>query len=249
MNQTKVLAHLYDKISEETLHMGLIDPDEQSPEEGAELASTLEKAGSDAVMVGGSTGITQENLDETVNAMKKEIDLPIIHFPTEAGAISPHVDAIYFMSMLNSKDLNKVIGEQVRGAPYVKKMGIEPIPMGYVVVEPGMTVGKVGKADIISRDEPESAVNFGLAAQYLGMRLFYLEAGSGAPEPIPVEMIKLCKENLDIPVIVGGGIRDPEQARELAVAGADIIVTGTVLEECSTLEKKLTDMIAAIKHE
>ncbi len=198
-------------------------------------------------MVGGSTGITQENLDRTVREMKKVTDLPIIHFPTEAGAISQHVDAIYFMSMLNSKDLNKVVGEQVAGAPHIKKLDIQPLPMGYVVVEPGMTVGEVGNADPIPRDDPQMAVSFGLAAQYLGMKLFYLEAGSGAPDPVPIDMIKTCKENLDITLIVGGGIREPEQAEKIARAGGDVIVTGTVLEEASNIDTKLEKLIKAVK--
>ncbi|MBS3781815.1 MAG: geranylgeranylglyceryl/heptaprenylglyceryl phosphate synthase [Candidatus Thermoplasmatota archaeon] len=243
----KVLDYILEKKEEETLHMGLIDPDEQSPEKSGELAQALEEVGSDAVMVGGSTGITQENLDKTVREMKRVTDLPIIHFPTEAGAISPHVDAIYFMSMLNSKDINRVIGEQVVGAPHIKKLGIQTLPMGYVVVEPGMTVGEVGKADLISRDDAEMAVNFGLAAQYLGMELFYLEAGSGAAQPIPVEMIKACKKNLDMTLIVGGGIRKPEQAKKRAEAGADVIVTGTVLEESSNIDLKLEKLIRALK--
>ncbi len=242
-----VLDYILNKKDEETLHMGLIDPDEQSPEESGELAQALEEVGSDAVMVGGSTGITQENLDKTVREMKDVTSLPIIHFPTEAGAISSYVDAIYFMSMLNSKDLNKVVGEQVAGAPYIKKLGIQTLPMGYVVVEPGMTVGKVGNADPIPRDDSQMAVSFGLAAQYLGMKLFYLEAGSGAPEPVPVEMIRACKENLDISLIIGGGIREPDQAARIAEAGADIIVTGTVLEEASNINLKLEKLIKALK--
>ncbi|MFW5953549.1 MAG: geranylgeranylglyceryl/heptaprenylglyceryl phosphate synthase [Candidatus Natronoplasma sp.] len=241
-----ILNYILDKKDEETLHMGLIDPDEQSPEKSGELAQALEEVGSDAVMVGGSTGITQAKLDKTVREMKEVTSLPIIHFPTEAGAISPHVDAIYFMSMLNSKDLNKVIGEQVAGAPYIKKLDIQPLPMGYVVVEPGMTVGEVGKADLIPRGESQMAVNFGLAAQYLGMKLFYLEAGSGAPEPVPVEMVRACNENIDIPLIVGGGIREPEQAESIAKAGADVIVTGTVLEESSNIDLKLKKLIKAV---
>ncbi len=245
----KVLESLLNMMDTETLHMGLIDPDEQSPKTAAKIAKALENTGTDAIMVGGSTGITQENLSKTVKAIKKKIKLPVIHFPTEAGAISPHVDAIYFMSMLNSRDLNRVIGEQVAGAPFIKKMGIEPIPMGYVVVEPGMTVGEVGQADLIPRDEPEVALNFGLAAQYLGMELFYLEAGSGASDPVPLEMIKTCKENLDIPLVVGGGIRYAEQARARVEAGADIIVTGTVLEESSNLSSRIKDLIEAIKED
>ncbi|MEF8835819.1 MAG: geranylgeranylglyceryl/heptaprenylglyceryl phosphate synthase [Candidatus Thermoplasmatota archaeon] len=242
-----VLDYILEKKDEETLHMGLIDPDEQSPEESGRLAQALDEVGSDAVMVGGSTGITQENLDKTVKEMKNVTDLPIIHFPTKAGAISPHVDAIYFMSMLNSMDLSKVVGEQVAGAPYIRDMNIETLPMGYVVVEPGMTVGKVGKADLIPRNDSEMAVSFGLAAQYFGMELFYLEAGSGAPDPVPVEMIKACKESLDIPLIVGGGIREPEQARKRAEAGADVIVTGTVIEETSRVSSKLKELIGTIK--
>ncbi len=243
----KVIDHILEKIEKETLHMGLIDPDEQTPDEAGKLAEILEEAGSDAIMVGGSTGITKENLDKTVKAMSDRIDLPIIHFPTKAGAMSQYVNAIYFMSMLNSRDLSKVIGEQVMGAPMIKKMNIEPIPMGYVIVEPGMKVGEVGNADLISRDKPESVINYGLAAQYLGMKLFYLEAGSGSPEPVPLEMIKAYKENVDIPLIVGGGIRNYKQAKKIAEAGADVIVTGTVLEESQEVGQKMKELISAIK--
>jgi len=244
-----VLNYLLEKIEMdgETLHMGLIDPDEQSPVEAAELAETLEDIQSDAVMVGGSTGITKKDLDRTVEAMKKCVDIPIIHFPTQAGHLSAHFDAIYFMSMLNSKDLDKVIGQQVKGAPLVKMMDIQPLPMGYVIVEPGMTVGEVGNADLISRDDPEEAMNFGLAAQYLGMDLFYMEAGSGAPKPVPTEMVKMCDENIDIPLIVGGGIRDPGKAVKLKEAGADVIVTGTVLEEASDVNRKMKELVGTIK--
>ncbi|MGM0510301.1 MAG: geranylgeranylglyceryl/heptaprenylglyceryl phosphate synthase, partial [Thermoplasmatota archaeon] len=173
--------------------------------------------------------------------------IPVIIFPTAAKALSGKADAIYFMSMLNSKDIGKIIGEQVLGAPYVKKAGLETLPMGYVIVEPGMTVGKVGKADPIPRDRPETAVNYALAAQYLGMKFFYLEAGSGAPEPVPEKMIQYIKDDTDMTVIVGGGIRKPEQARKLSEAGADIIVTGTVIEESEKVHQDLKKLISAIK--
>ncbi len=242
-----VMDYLLKKIDKEPVHMGLIDPNEQKPKESGELARILESVGSDAIMVGGSTGITKKNLNDTAKSVKDNTDIPVIHFPTNATAISPHVDAIYFMSMLNSRDLDKVIGQQVKGSLSVRKLGIQPLPMGYVIVEPGMTVGEVGNADLIPRNDPDIALSFGLAAQYLGMRLFYLEAGSGAPEPIPLEMVKTCKENLDIPVFVGGGIRDPDQAKKRAQAGADVIVTGTVIEEDSEVERKLKRMIRSIK--
>ncbi len=243
----KVMDYIYDMVSKEKLHMGLIDPDEQEPEEACEIAEVLDSCGSDAIMVGGSTGIEKDKLDETVKCMKDSTDLPIILFPCGASTISQYADAIYFMSMLNSRDLSKIVGEQVIGAPIIKKMNIEPLPMGYLIVEPGMTVGRVGKADLLPRNDPSISVSYCLAAQYLGMKLVYLEAGSGAPEPVPTNIISSVKENIDIPLIVGGGIRTPEKAREVVEAGADIIVTGTVIEESEKLEDKLMGIISAIK--
>lgn len=243
----KVMDYIYDKVGKGTLHMGLIDPDEQEPVKAAEIATTLESVGSDAIMVGGSTGIKKGELDETVKQIKKSSDLPVILFPCGASTISIHADAIYFMSMLNSRNLKKVVGEQVIGAPIIKKMGIEPLPMGYLIVEPGMTVGKVGKADLLPRHDPSISVSYSLAAQYLGMKLVYLEAGSGAPEPVPKNIIQTVKENIDVPLIVGGGIRTAEKAADIAEAGADIIVTGTVIEESEKLENRLKGIISAMR--
>ncbi len=243
----KVMDYILKNIKDGPIHMSLIDPDEQPPEVAGRMAKIIEESGSHAIMVGGSTGIVKEELDSTVKAIKDKTDLPVILFPVSAGAISQYVDAIYFMSMLNSTDLKKVVGEQVKGAPYIKKARIEPLSMAYLIVEPGMTVGEVGEARVIPRDQPEMAVNYGLAAQYFGMNLLYLEAGSGAPSPVPPEMIKAVKSELNIPLIVGGGIREEEQARELVEAGADVLVTGTVLEESAELKEKMEGLISAIR--
>ncbi|MFO7792792.1 MAG: geranylgeranylglyceryl/heptaprenylglyceryl phosphate synthase [Candidatus Saliniplasma sp.] len=242
-----VMNYIKEKVSQETLHMGLIDPDEQKPSKAGEIAALLEESDSDAVMVGGSTGIEKEKLDKTVKKIRDSTDLPIILFPCGASMISPYADAIYFMSMLNSRDMTKVIGEQVIGAPIIKELGIEPLPMGYLIIEPGMTVGDVGKADLLPRNNPSITVSYSLAAQYLGMELIYLEAGSGAPEPVPKNIIESVKENIDVPLIVGGGIRSPEKAADIAKAGADIIVTGTVIEESKDLSDRLKGIISAIK--
>ena len=119
--------------------------------------------------------------------------------------------------------------------------------MGYVIVEPGMTAGRVGEADLVGKDDVDAAVGYALAAQYLGMRFFYLEAGSGASYPVSDKIISTVKENVDIPLIVGGGIRDAETARDKANAGADIIITGTTIEKDKNLKKTLTDIIKDIE--
>lgn len=231
-----------------TLHMALIDPDKQTPEQAGEIAKRMLAAGSDAVLIGGSTGVTSENLSSTAKAIKSSSGLPVIHFPGSAEALSNDVDALLFMSMLNSTDVKWLIGAQVFAAPYIKKLGIETIPMGYVIVEPGMKVGEVGKADPVKRDDINRAVSYALACQMYGMSMVYFEAGSGADRPVPPEMIRAVKDAIDIPLIIGGGIRTPEAARVAHDAGADIVVTGTLLEQC-TDDSKLKAVVAAAKGE
>ena len=138
------------------------------------------------------------------------------------------------------------MGEQRRAAPLVKKWGLEAIPMAYLVVEPGMRAGEVGQADPIPRSRPQDAVEYALAAQMLGMKLVYLAAGSGAPEPVPAPMIRAVREALEIPLIVGGGIRTADAAGTVARAGADIVVTGTIVERAKDGET-LRRIIAAVK--
>jgi phosphoglycerol geranylgeranyltransferase len=233
-------------MAKKTMHMTLIDPAKQSYDKAASIAAIAEKLGTDAIMVGGSTDVTQDNLDHTVLAIKKAAKVPVIYFPSGAHAISRYTDAIYFMSMLNSRNLKNVIGEQVAGAPIIAKIGLETIAMGYMIVEPGMKVGEVGEADVIKRTDLQSAVAYGLAAQFLGMDVVYYEAGSGAPDPVPVEMVAAIKSKVKIPVIVGGGIRNPEQASHLKKAGADVIVTGTICEN-GAFESRLGEVIRAVK--
>lgn len=235
------------KVKNKKLHFALLDPDKQTPEKAAEIAITAEKAGSTAIMVGGSTILSQEQVDECVKAIKKNSKLPVILFPSGAKYLSKYADAVFFMSLLNSRNLDFVIREHVKGAPFVKHSGIEPISMGYVIVEPGMTAGKVGQVDLIGKDDIETAVGYALSAQYLGMDMFYLEAGSGAPDPISDEMITAVKNAIDIPLIVGGGIRSPKVASQKTKAGADVVVTGTKLEEDKHVRKTLADLIKAIE--
>jgi phosphoglycerol geranylgeranyltransferase len=234
-------------ISKKKLHFSLLDPDKQDPEIAGSIAKTAEDTGSSAIMVGGSTLVSQEQVDKTVRAIKKQSNLPVILFPSGAKYLSKYADAVFFMSLLNSKNLEYVIREHVKGAPFVKNTGIEPISMGYIIVEPGMTAGRVGQVDLVKKDDIETAVGYALAAQYLGMDFFYLEAGSGAPNPVSNEMISAVKKSIDIPLIVGGGIRSAKTAKEKARAGADIVVTGTKLEKEKNLKEALKNIIKSIE--
>jgi phosphoglycerol geranylgeranyltransferase len=242
-----VYISLMKKLKSQKLHMTLIDPDKQSPEYAGEIASNAHSIGTDAIMIGGSTGVTTHLLDETVQAIKRKVKIPVILFPTNVKTISKFADAIYFMSMLNSRDIRFIIREQMRGAPIIKKLDIEPISLGYIIVEPGMKAGEVGNADAIKRSDVDTAVGYALSAEFLGMKLVYLEAGSGAPEPVPKEMIKAVKNNISIPLIVGGGIRTKESAEDVINAGADIIVTGTLIENHVDALPTLKNIIEIVK--
>ena len=240
-----VAEYLKEKMAEKRLHMTLLDPDEQNAEEAAKVASIAEELGTDGIMIGGSTGQSQDLLDETVLAIKEAVSIPVILFPTTASAISPYADAIYFMSLLNSRNIKFIIGEQQRAALPLSKMELETISMAYILVEPGMTVGKIGEADLIKRDDVKRAMGYAKAAEILGMDIIYLEAGSGAPEPVPPDMVRAVKEILNIPLIVGGGIRDSQAAKDAVEAGADIIITGTLVEK-EGWEKELAELIQII---
>lgn len=242
----KVFQYILDKVEKEKMHMTLLDPDKQQPSEAGKMALMAVEAGSDAIMIGGSTGVEQGNLDETVREIKKSVDVPTILFPAGAHTISKYADAIYFMSILNSENVKNIVGEQRKASLVIKKMGIQTIPMGYLIVEPGMTVGRVGEASLIPRESPRIAVEYALAGQYLGMGLIYLEAGSGAPAPVPKEMIRSVKAEIDIPLVVGGGIRSGSDARQVAEAGADVVVTGTIVEMDRSLSV-LHDIVESIK--
>lgn len=246
----KVERYIHEKLKNEKLHFVLLDPDDVPPGTAGKIAEMSEEIGVDAIMVGGSTGAEGEVLDGVVKAIKESSGLPVILFPGSHGGISKYADAIFFMSLLNSRNPFFITGSQALGAFTVKRYGIEPIPMAYLIIEPGETVGWVGDAKPIPRHKPKIAAAYALAGQYLGMRLVYLEAGSGAPQPVPPEMIALVRRVIDVPLIVGGGIRTKEQARQAVEAGADIIVTGTAVEKAGSIEKareKLEELNSGVK--
>jgi len=227
----KVLRYLHDRLARGPVHMTLIDPEKSPGERAAEVAGAAVDLGSDAIMLGGSTGISPERMGEAAKAVKRVVKVPTIIFPEGPGSLSSEADAVYFMSLLNSRSLDFVIRSQARAAPYIRRLGLETIPLGYIVVAPGMRVGEVGQVDALARDDLAGAEGYALAAEFLGMRLVYLEAGSGAPEPVPPEMVRAVRAQLTIPLIVGGGIRSGRNAAALLGAGAQLLVTGSVTEE------------------
>jgi phosphoglycerol geranylgeranyltransferase len=212
-------------------HLTLIDPDSQKPAQAAIMAEAAAQGKTDAIMVGGSIGAAGIRLYETVEQIKKKTDLPVILFPSSVAGLCENADAVFFMSLLNSRTPAYIVENQALGAPIVLRYGLEPIPMAYIIIEPGGTVGFVGDARLIPRKKPELAVAYALAAKYMGMRLIYLEAGSGADSPVPVPMVAAVKKAIgNTLLVVGGGIRSQEAAVELVAAGADLLVTGTAVE-------------------
>lgn len=242
----KVLKYIHERLRKGRVHMTLLDPDKLPAKETASLAADAERVGSDALMVGGSTGVTPQKVDATVRAIKQESKLPVILFPSSGEGLCRHADAMYFMSLLNSTDIRMIVGEQKRAARVVKEWGLETISMAYILVEPGMRAGEIGKAKLIKRNDSDTAIQYALAAQFLGMDLVYLEAGSGAPRPVPPDMISAVKKEISIPLVVGGGLRTPRAAKAAAEAGADIVVTGTIVEESGD-PRLLREIVRAVK--
>jgi phosphoglycerol geranylgeranyltransferase len=239
--------YLLKKIeSEGTIHLTLIDPEKVTSAQASTMASKAKLSGTSAIMIGGSTFFSSAHLDDVAKAVKHAVKIPIILFPNNVTGISRYADAIWFMSLLNSADPYFLIGAQVLGAPLIRKYRLEPIPLGYIIVGDGGTAGVVGKAVPVPYNKPELVAAHALAGQYLGMRFIYLEAGSGAKRPVPSEMIRLVKSYIDVPLIVGGGIKSRSQALAAASAGADIIVTGNVIENAE-VKSKVAEIVEGIK--
>jgi len=223
----------------------LIDPDPSKYRD--EMRKILRSYSSegliDAILVGGSIGVSEIEISRTID-MLRETGLPIILFPGNVNGISPNADAILFMSLLNSADPYYIIGAQVLGAPIVKRYGLEVLPTAYIVTGDGTAVSHIGWARPIPSELYEVIAAYAMASEFLGMRFIYLEGGSGALKPISPEAVKAVRKSTNQYIIVGGGIRSPETALEMVRAGADAIVLGTVFERDPL---KTLEIIRAIK--
>jgi len=229
-------------------HLVLLDPDKESSRMLAERAKGCQAAGVDGLLVGGSS-IRGGNFSASVKAIYHAVSIPVILFPGKASQVTKHADAILFTSLVSGRNPEFLIGQQVKGAPLVKKFGLEVIPTGYILVASGSStaVQRVSKTRPLPRGNNTLVAQHALAANYFGMQAVYLEAGSGAKHAVPDSMIKKVKQETSITIIAGGGIRSPAQAFGKVRAGADIIVTGTVFEKNFDAEL-LKNMTHAIKN-
>ncbi|QLH11754.1 geranylgeranylglyceryl/heptaprenylglyceryl phosphate synthase [Nitrosarchaeum sp. AC2] len=224
----------------------LIDSEESKLESSQKLAQDVEKIGASAILVGGSSATDQIEMAKVVKGIKKGIKIPIILFPGNITGVVPDADAILFSSLMNSENPYFITQAQALGAPSVLKFGLEPLPTAYLVIGDGTSAWFVGSARGIPFEKPKIAAAYALAAQFLGMRFVYLEAGSGAKSSVTPEMVKTVRKAFNGFLIVGGGIRDTKTASDLVKAGADALVIGTFLEKGGSI-KKLAEITKAIQ--
>lgn len=228
---------VYQKLLEIKQNFGagfliLIDPDKTTEEQLPRVIEKAQMAGVDAFLVGGSLLLTPD-FDSYIKTFKRYAgEIPVIIFPGGVHQISKHADAILFLSLLSGRNADHLVGTQVQASPIIYRLNLEPISTAYLLIESG----EVTSAEFMSgtrplpRHKPEIAVAHALTAQYFGFKFVYLEGGSGAKYSVPIHLIKAIASVLEIPLIVGGGIRTPEEAAEKVQAGASFIVTGNILE-------------------
>jgi phosphoglycerol geranylgeranyltransferase len=236
----KVESYILENIvNKGGLLFGVIDPlDYRSLDDAVETARRVYEGGADVILVGGSIGVQGEPLDYVVREIKRVVDIPIVLFPGNIGTITRYADALYFMSLLNSRNPYWITRAQMQSAFLIRSLGLEPLPVGYIVVEPGGTVGYVGEADLIPRDRPKLASAYALAGQFMGFRFIVTDAGSNPREGhIPLEMVREVANSIDIPYIVAGGVRRPEEAEKIIECGADAVQIGTAFEMDSAVER------------
>ena len=222
----------------------LIDPDKVTPKIIDELVTLAVDAKVDYLFVGGSLVISN-HLDICIQQIKAACNIPVILFPGSPSQISKHADALLYLSLISGRNPELLIGQHVISAPLVKKSGLEIMPTGYMVIDGGAptTVSYISNANPIPADKNEIAMCTAMAGEMLGMKLIYMDAGSGAKKPISEGMIATVASHIESPLIIGGGITTPEKAYLNCKAGADVIVIGNAIEKDITLIKEMSDAI------
>lgn len=225
----------------------LIDPDKVTPPLIDELCRLTTEAQVDYLLLGGSLVISN-HLDEVVQQIKAACSIPVILFPGSPSQISSHADTLLYLSLISGRNPELLIGQHVISAPFVKQSGLEIISTGYMVIDGGAptTVSYISNATPIPADKNEIAMCTAMAGEMLGMKVIYMDAGSGARRPITESMITQVAQNIEAPLIVGGGITDPEKAYRNCKAGADVIVIGNAIEKDTSLIKEMSAAIHSV---
>lgn len=225
----------------------LIDPDNVNEAKIDELTHLTVSAGVDYLLVGGSLVISN-HLDEVVQRIRRNCSIPVVLFPGTPSQVSRYADGLLYLSLISGRNPELLIGQHVISAPAVRKSGLEIISTGYMVIDGGAptTVSYISNATPIPADKNEIALCTAMAGEMLGMKLIYMDAGSGARYPIREEMIAAVAAHIEVPMVIGGGIRDPEKAYRNCKAGADVIVVGNAIEKDPSLIREMADAIHSI---
>lgn len=228
----------------------LIDPDKVDKPMLDELTGLAVAAKVDYLLVGGSLVISN-HLDECVQQIKKNCSIPVVLFPGSPQQVSKYADALLYLSLISGRNPELLIGQHVVSAPFVRQSGLEIMPTGYIVIDGGAptTVSYISNALPIPADKNEIAMCTAMAGEMLGMKLIYMDAGSGARRPITENMIEAVAKNIDVPLIIGGGITDPEKAYLDCKAGADLIVVGNAIEKDASLIMEMSKAIHSVSLE
>lgn len=225
----------------------LIDPDKVNAQSIEHITSLAVDAKVDYFFVGGSLVISN-HLDECIQQIKSLCNIPVILFPGSPSQVSKYADALLYLSLISGRNPELLIGQHVVSAPFVKKSGLEIMPTGYMVVDGGAptTVSYISNAAPIPADKNEIAMCTAMAGEMLGMKLIYMDAGSGAKRPITEHMIEKVSSHIESPLIVGGGIVEPEKAYRNCKAGADVIVVGNAIEKDPSLIKEMAAAVHSV---
>jgi putative glycerol-1-phosphate prenyltransferase len=242
--------NIYDKIRNNRDHKAfavLIDPDKYERNSLENVISSAIACKTDFILVGGSL-LTTGKLEETLESLKELADIPVLLFPGSIMQIHEKADAVLLLSLISGRNPDLLIGKHVVAAPYLKKSGLEILPTGYMLIESGplTTAQYISNSLPIPRSKNDIAVCTAMAGEMLGLRLIYMDAGSGAESPVPASMIQKVKENISIPLIIGGGIRMAEQALTACRAGADMVVVGNAIETDISCLKEIADAVHSI---
>ncbi|GGG95161.1 geranylgeranylglyceryl phosphate synthase [Polaribacter pacificus] len=219
------------KTDQKKLLAVLLDPEKVDIEKLPSFLDKIHKSMVTHIFVGGSTDENQQ-IETLVNALKKLSKLPVILFPGSSEQVINAADGLLFLSLVSGRNSEYLIGQQIKAAQTLKRNSLEIIPTGYLLIDGGTetAVQRVSKTTPLAQDQLKEIVSTALASEYLGQKLIYLEAGSGAKKPVSTTIIKEVKKQISVPLIVGGGIRNKQQLEQAYIAGADLVVIGTAFE-------------------